>query len=153
MAKFIYRMQSILDIKYKLEEQAKSVYTEASFRLHEEENKLKILQDRQLMYEEKFRNLILTRIDILKIRECENAIDTIKFSIKMQLIEVKKAEQNLENARKKLSEVMMERKTQEKLREKAFEEFKIEINYEERKEIDELVSFKYNTPVGSEDDV
>jgi flagellar FliJ protein len=153
MAKFIYRMQSILDIKYKLENQAKSIFADASFKLQEEEKKLKILQDRKLDYEEKLTNLFMNKLDLLKIKETENAIETIKFSIKMQHFEVKKAEQNLENARKKLSEIMIERKTQEILREKAFEEFKLDVNYEERKEIDELVSFKYNIPVGSEDEV
>lgn len=37
-----------------------------------------------------------------------------------------------------------ERKIYEKLREKAFEEFKQELNAQEKKEIDELVSFNYN---------
>ena len=39
---------------------------------------------------------------------------------------------------------MVERKTQEKLREKAFEEFKQELAYAEGKEIDELVSYTYH---------
>ena len=38
---------------------------------------------------------------------------------------------------------MVERKTYEKLKEKAFEEFKIEVNAQEKKEIDELVSYKF----------
>lgn len=152
MAKFIYKMQSILDIKYKMEEQAKSVYAEATFKLREEEKKLEKLCERKHEYEEKLRNIISSLLDVLKIKECENAIETIKFSIKMQTLEVKKAEQNVENARMKLNEVMIDRKTHEKLREKAFEEFLIELGVEERKEIDELISFKYNKPVGSEED-
>ncbi len=40
--------------------------------------------------------------------------------------------------------VMVERKTQEKLRERAFEEFKQEIAQAESKEIDELVSYNYH---------
>ena len=39
---------------------------------------------------------------------------------------------------------MQERKVQEKLREKAFEEFKHELAEAETKEIDELVSYTYN---------
>ena len=37
-----------------------------------------------------------------------------------------------------------ERKTYEKLREKKFEEFKMELAYEEKKEVDELVSYTYH---------
>jgi flagellar FliJ protein len=40
---------------------------------------------------------------------------------------------------------MIERKTHEKLREKAFEQFKEELKQVESKEIDELVSFTYNS--------
>lgn len=39
---------------------------------------------------------------------------------------------------------MMERKTHEKLKERAFEKFKEELKAEESKEIDQLVSFTYN---------
>ena len=39
---------------------------------------------------------------------------------------------------------MIERKTHEKLKEKAFDEFKKEIEKEESKAVDELVSFTHN---------
>ena len=39
---------------------------------------------------------------------------------------------------------MKDRKIHEKLKEKAFDEFKLELNDQEKKEIDELVSFNYN---------
>lgn len=48
---------------------------------------------------------------------------------------------------------MVDRKTHEKLKENEFEEFKSELNSIEKKEIDELVSFKYNNnTVSSEED-
>ena len=40
MARFIYRMQNILDIKYKLEEQAKQNYMAVRARLNEAEERL-----------------------------------------------------------------------------------------------------------------
>ena len=43
-----------------------------------------------------------------------------------------------------MNEVMQERKIHEKLREKAFDEFKQELAVAETKEIDELVSYTYN---------
>ena len=45
---------------------------------------------------------------------------------------------------KKLTEAVQDRKIHEKLKEKAFEQFKLDINAQEMKEIDETVSFKYN---------
>ena len=44
----------------------------------------------------------------------------------------------------RLNAVMVERKSHEKLREKAFEQFKLELAAEEAKEIDQLVSFTYH---------
>ena len=46
MAKFIYRMQSILDIKSKMEEQAKQEFATARMKLSEEEDKLENLKAR-----------------------------------------------------------------------------------------------------------
>ena len=43
---------------------------------------------------------------------------------------------------------MVERKTQDVFKDKAFEEFVREINESEKKEVDELVSFTYNNPEG-----
>ena len=45
MAKFIYRMQNILNIKYKLEESAKQEYAEARQTLVAEEQKLDALKN------------------------------------------------------------------------------------------------------------
>ena len=47
MAKFIYRMQSILDIKYKLEEQAKQHYMSVRTRLNTALNELEVLNKRK----------------------------------------------------------------------------------------------------------
>lgn len=152
MAKFVYQMQNILQIKYKLEDQAKSVYAQARQKLSEEEKKLMILKDRKLDYEMKLKECISSKLNLLEIKKYENAIETIKVSINIQIINVNDAKLKLEQARIKLSEVMIDRKTHEKLREKAFDNFKLELELEERKEIDELVSYKYNTPNGSEDD-
>lgn len=49
----------------------------------------------------------------------------------------------MDKTRKKLSDVMVDRKTHEKLREKAFGEFLSELDDSEKKEIDELVSFRF----------
>ena len=51
----------------------------------------------------------------------------------------------VEKAGEKLDNAMKERKTYEKLKENAFEECKAEINAEEQKEINELVSFKFRS--------
>lgn len=137
-------MQSILDIKYKLEEQEKIAYSIASQRLAQENEKLKQLMARRIGYEKKAEELAVGIINVLKIRENKRAIDTMKSLIREQIMQVHAAEKNLELARKRLNAVMIERKSHEKLREKAFEQFKLELAAEEAKEIDQLVSFTYH---------
>lgn len=51
MAKFIYRMQNILNIKLRLETQAKTEYAENAARLAAEEEKMHHLASRRQQYE------------------------------------------------------------------------------------------------------
>ena len=62
---------------------------------------------------------------------------------KVQVSEVDKAKNILEQKRVKLQIAMQERKTQEKLYENAFEEFMREENARESKEVDELTSYVF----------
>ena len=64
--------------------------------------------------------------------------------IEIQRDAVEAANMQLEKARIKLRTAMQESKTQEKLRERAFEEFIREENAREAKEVDELVSYTYS---------
>ena len=143
MAKFFYRMQNILNLKYKLEDQAKMEFAVARRRLTEEEEKLEALFCRKGEYEEEGRRLREDTFAVLDILENRNAILQMDEFIELQKLEVAKAEEALEAERQKLQEVMQERKIHEKLREKAFEAFMKEENARESKEIDELVSYTY----------
>lgn len=144
MAKFRYRMQNILNIKYKLETQAKTAFSVAAAALRREEEKLEELRQRKHAYEMKARELASGKLDFLAIRTNRAAIENMKELIRNQILAVHVAERNLENARKQLQEVMTERKTHEILKDKAFEEFKKEVEKEESKAVDELVSFTHN---------
>ncbi len=144
MARFIYRMQSILDIKVKLEEQAKTEFAAARLRLDEEEEKLQILMDRKLGYEEQGRILRRDSLKVMEIMENKEAISRMEEFILFQTKMVTQAQEELEEARIRLQEAMKESKTQEKLREKAFDEFIHEENAKEAKEIDELTSYTHS---------
>ena len=144
MAKFRYRMQNILDIKEKMENQAKTAYGMANAKLATEQQKLQDILIRRAGYESKARELVSGNLNVLEIRECRQAIDVMKSKQRSQMMNVHAAEHNVELARKQLNEAMVERKTHEKLKEKAFEEFKQELLHEESKEIDELVSYTYH---------
>lgn len=144
MAKFIYRMQNILDIKYKLEEQAKQEYMTVQARLNEEKERLQDLEDRKAAYFTQYRILLQERLDILEIETCKNAIILMDEYILNQQLVVARVEKELEQAIRKMNEAMQERKIHEKLREKQWETFLQELSQEEMKEIDQLISYQYN---------
>ena len=152
MTKFIYKMESILQIKYKMEDQAKTAYGNAHAKLIMEEKKLEELINKREYYKEKLTNLMQSNLKILDIKQCENDIEIVKYYIKLQQVEVKKVEQQLEAARIRLNNAMIERKTHENLKDKAFEAFMLEYEAEQRKEIDELVSFQYNNPTDDQEE-
>ena len=137
-------MQNILDIKMKLESQAKIAYGIANQKYMEEQKKLQEIMLRRASYERALKESMIGTIDVRQVSHARADVNTMKTIMRRQMIEVHKAERALEDARRALNEVMMERKTHEKLKEKAFEQFKAELNAEESKEIDQLVSYTYN---------
>ena len=148
MAKFIYRMQNILDIKLKMEDQAKASFAEANKELLNEEEKLEGLIRRREEYELEGQRLRLETLDVIKLKDNSRALQVMKDMIKAQEMVVSIARDKVELARRKLQVVMQERKTQEKLKENAFEEFKHELGSEESKEVDELVSYRFGNGSG-----
>ena len=144
MAKFIYKMQNILDIKNKLETQEKTAFAIEVQKLRVEEERLVRIRNEIEYYEDLIRDQGDKQINILEWKRCNEALEYKKNEEKIQIQHIKLAEKNVDIARGRLNKVMIERKTQEVLKEKAFEEFVKELNESEKKEVDELVSFTYN---------
>lgn len=143
MARFRYRMQSILDIKLKMETQAKQEFAAAQLRLNEEEERLAALRVRKAGYERRAREQLMGALNCRDMAENKEAILRMDEYIALQHIQVRKAEENLEQARRKLAAVMIERKSHETLKEKAFEQFLMDEKKQESKEVDELTSYTY----------
>ena len=143
MAKFKYKLQNVLDIKYRIEDQARAVFAAAQAKLDEEEHKRDLLIERRVEYEKKGRKLREDVLNPFDMRDNDRAIENIKGQIKEQEKNVEKARKGVEQARLQLTDAMQERKIPEKLKENSFEEFKHEVNAAESKEIDELVSYTY----------
>ena len=143
MAGFRYNLQSILNIKYQLENQAKMDLGRAQVRLMEEEEKLQTLIDRKEAYLEEGRRMRSKTLHVSELRDNSNAVSVMDEMIDRQKEQVAKAEEAVEAARVKLQEVMQERKMHERLKEKALEQFRREENAAEFKSVDELTSYTY----------
>lgn len=145
MAKFKFKFQSILNIKASLEEQQKLAFAAARKHLDDEEERLNELYKRKAGYEEEGRMMRNNALVVRDICDNETAIVRIMEYIDEQTRAVKKAEDDLEEERLKLVDAMRERKTYEKLRERAFDEFVRDLNHTESLENDEHNSYVYGT--------
>ena len=150
MAKFRYKMQSILDVKEKLENKAKQDFAQANARLDAERLKLVELQKRRSDYMEEGLQLRLEKIDIRKIRENKMAVLKMDEYIKNQMVQINLASREVEKARNTLQTLMQERKAHEKLKENAFEEFMKEEQAQESKEIDQLTTYTHGQKIAGE---
>ncbi len=143
MNKFQYSMQGILNIKNKLEAQEKIEFQNAVNQLNHELAKMDALVKRQYDYEMELRFLMKQKLDLLRIRQCEEAIEIVKGYMKKQKKEIERAERQVDIARERLTEVMVERKTHEILKDRAFEQYRREYEKWESSVVDENISYKH----------
>lgn len=143
MAKFVYKMQSLLNIKEKLEEQAKTAFGLAKAILNEEETKLAEFVAKKNNYVEQKRQEMSASINVHELTQLEHAVKSMEYRIAEQILVVRQAEKNVQLAQAKLDNAMKERKIQEKLREHALEDFLKEVEAAEQQEINELVTFRF----------
>lgn len=147
MAGFSFKLENILQIKMKIEEQEKVNFGIASGKLREARERYNELLARHKYAEDYLRDCLNTDVGIIEIKQAKENVQILKMYSQIQRLEVIKFEEELDRVRKKLEEAIGERKVFEKLKEKAFEEFKIELAKKEGLEIDELVSYRYSPNV------
>lgn len=143
MAKFNFRLQSVLNLKKSLENQQRNVFAAQRKALSDEEEKLEKLYVRLSDYEEEGRKLRESVLNIQDLLDNEVYLVRVKEYIALQKEEVRKASEKLEEERLKLIEMMKERKMYERLREKAFDEFIEEEKHSEAVSNDEHNSYVY----------
>ena len=98
MARFIFSMQNLLDMKEKLEEQEKNNYSRANLRLLEAEEEWEMLKGRQRAAEEELREEMEADLDLEKIRERKEAVEILKMYVRQQELVVRQREKEFESA-------------------------------------------------------
>lgn len=144
MAVYKFKLQGILDIKDKLETQAKQDFANANLALMEEEALLEQIIQRKNEYVEEGVKLRSSVIDPVAIAQNKLAIEVMEEKKIKQEREVAVAKRNVDAARKKMMDARMDTRTFEKLKEDDFERFMKEQGMAESKEIDELNSFRFS---------
>ena len=144
MGRFRYRMQNILNIKEKLESQAKNEYAQANMELAAYMDvRTALLKESEALMEE---SRSLRKKESLSIRDiADNKLsrELMQEKLKEQERLIDQAQRNVETKRRAMTALMQERKTHEILRDRAFEQFLMEEKAEESKQIDQLTSYTY----------
>ena len=143
---------TILNIKEKLEMQAKNEFAAANMELLEEQERLSVMLQENAALQEEGRKL--RQKESLSIRDIADnslSVSLMKEKMKRQALAIHRAEQKVEKKRKAMTDLMQERKTQEVLRDKAFEVFQQEEKAEEGKQIDQLTSYTYGQKAKKEE--
>jgi flagellar FliJ protein len=148
MPRFQFRLQKYLGVKEQIEDQKELEYAKAIRILEEEKQKLAEMRRRRDETVEELRTAVSRSISPFEIRRFNNTIERLKHQIKVQEDRVAAAEAYVEQKRQELVQAMKERKALEIVKDNEHEEFLKEEDRAERKQIDELVSFKYSDKIG-----
>ena len=144
MARFVYRMQSVLNIKEKTEGQIKMEFATAQSELNKQLDILEEYVKRKenyLIEAEELRNA-----EVLKLQDIlDNQYATAQMDVMIahQSKVVAKQEEVVERVRIRLTKAIQERKMQETLRDRAYAEYLEEEKQAEFKETDQRASFTY----------
>ena len=143
MAKFVFRLQTILNYKKQIESLRKNELASAIKVFEKEKAILRGLHFEMDQTVIKIRRLKQGQIDIVELKLLDGYCLYLKDKINAQTIVVQKAEAFVEEKKRALVEAMRERKLLENLREKKLKEFLYEERKNEQKVSEEIFGFKY----------
>jgi flagellar FliJ protein len=142
MAKFVFRLEAVLNVKRQQEENIKNELGKAMQRLEAEKQKLSRLERSKEEIIAEFNNKA-KKTTVHKLIEFNAYLSLLKSNISRQKERVNKAELDVDKIREELVKAVQERKILEKLKEKKHDEYLIEQKKLEQKTNDEIVSYKH----------
>lgn len=152
MAKFIFKMQSLLNIKLQMEDSLKNEMGKAVQRLELEKQILSDMENERIELISQFNDQSQKNISVNKLREYSAYISHLKDKMEDQKENINKVQKIVDKYREELIKIMQERQMLEKLREKKYTEFLREQFDKEQKLIDEVTSYKYSSRTTGEED-
>jgi len=143
MAKFVFKLQPVLNIKLQKEESLKNELGKAIQKLEFEKNRFIEIEEAMNNMAEKF-NEKAKKIRIRKLIEYKEYLVVLDAKKKIQKENVNKAAIYVDKVREELLNAVKERKILERLKEKKFDEFLLEEKKLEQKINDEIVSYNHS---------
>lgn len=144
MAKFSFKLQSLLNIKIQMEESLKNELGKATRKLEQEKNKLLLLEQENEECISTLKSKSTSGITVSKIQEYNSYLSLLKDKIKIQKENINYAQSIVDKYREQLIKMMQEKEILQKLKEKKHEEYLQEQAKAEQRINDEIVSYKYH---------
>jgi len=142
MAVFRFRLATLLHVKEQLEKSAKNELGVAVSRLEAEKARLTAIVAEIASLRDDFVAAVTGSIDAERIKGLRACIAARETAREKQSDVVKEASGTVDTIRDRVVTLMKERKILEKLREKEFEQFRIEGLQQEQRLADELVTYR-----------
>jgi flagellar protein FliJ len=142
--KFRFKLQSVLELKIKLEDEEKRKLGELiALQAREEQVLYQLQQQRAAMIQEFKDKQCSGGINVTELQMYAYTIEKLKNDIINQQLRLREIAIRIEEQRQRLIEATQEKKIYEKLKEKQQEAWIAEEEYEEKKLIDELATIKF----------
>ena len=142
--KFNFKLQKVLSYKKTVENQKKNQYGIIQQKLNREEDKLdNFNRHKNHLENEKQLSAVKTKVGNLVMYNAY--INDIMASIKVQENIVAKTKDELEEAKEEMVEALRDKKTFERLKENQYREYLYQLEKQEEKQIDSLISYKAST--------
>ncbi len=142
MAVFRFRLATLLHVKEQLEKSAKNELGVAVSRLEAEKARLTAIVAEIASLRDDFVAAVTGSIDAERIKGLRACIAARETAREKQSDVVKEASGTVDTIRDRVVTLMKERKILEKLREKEYEQFRIEGLQQEQRLADELVTYR-----------
>ena len=151
MKPFVFRLETLLEIRKRREEQANIVLSQARKKLFDAQAVLAQLVNKQKESWAEFREKQASgQIVVLEFQAWYQFLAFLEKAIKQQEEVIEALKQEVAAALKKVEQAMKERKAVEKLKEKRFEQYMFELQQEEQKVLDEIAITRYKRQEGDE---
>ena len=141
---FRFKLQRVLDLKLKQEDEKKNQIATLMQAIKTKEDELEALISEKKQKEFSLNDNRKRGISILEIRNINQYLLFLDKKINTLRIEIRSMESNLNQKRQEYLELQKERKTFEKLKEKDYEKYLYNEKKEEEKMIDQIVTFNKN---------
>ena len=138
MKKFVFSLQTLLQITAAQEKEQKSILAG----INHEINHINSLLDKNMADINSAQKELVTSAELYGFTRYNNYISYLRRRREQLFYELAQKELERDEAQQKLIELMTSRKSYEKLREKKFEEYKKEVQAEEAKYLDDYMSGK-----------